>query len=305
MGRSFTYVVIGLAVVVIGIVVVLRVVSSRPDARVAAILAGYQDEADRGGLTIEYPLDETLFPPEIVPPTFRWQDADPGSDTWLVTLKFSDGGERASFLTHDMEWTPSQTQWETLKTRSLEKQARVSVLGVSGGAPGEILSAASISISTSRDEVGAPVFYREVNLPFVDAVKDPSNIRWRFGPVSSKQQPPIVLEKLPVCGNCHSFSADGGTLGMDVDYANDKGSYAFTAVKEEIILSDSEIITWGDYKKDDGEATFGLLSQVSPNGRYAVSTVKDRSVFVPKPELDFSQLFFTIKGILAVYEKQN
>lgn len=101
----------------------------------AAILAGYQDEADRGGLTIEYPLDETLFPPEIVPPTFRWQDADPGSDTWLVTIKFAGGGERDSFLTHDVEWTPSQTQWETLKTRSLEKQARVSVLGVSGDVP--------------------------------------------------------------------------------------------------------------------------------------------------------------------------
>ena len=54
-----------------------------------------------------------------------------------------------------------------------------------------------------------------MNLPFGSAVKDPTQIRWRFGEVSSLQRPPIVLEKLPVCGNCHSFSKSGRVLGMD------------------------------------------------------------------------------------------
>ncbi|MCP4677769.1 MAG: tetratricopeptide repeat protein [Deltaproteobacteria bacterium] len=34
-----------------------------------------------------------------------------------------------------------------------------------------------------------------------------------------------------------------------------------------------------------------------------VSTVKDLSVFMPKPDLAFSQLFFPVKGILAVYDR--
>ena len=34
-----------------------------------------------------------------------------------------------------------------------------------------------------------------------------------------------------------------------------------------------------------------------------MSTVKDRAVFVPKPDLAFSQLFFPIKGILVVYDR--
>ena len=34
-----------------------------------------------------------------------------------------------------------------------------------------------------------------------------------------------VLENLPVCGNCHSFSGNGSVLGLDVDYGNDKGGY--------------------------------------------------------------------------------
>jgi tetratricopeptide (TPR) repeat protein len=69
-----------------------------------------------------------------------------------------------------------------------------------------------------------------------------------------------------------------------------------------MVLNDEKIITWSDYKKDDGELTFGLLSQVSPDGRYVISTVKDRAVFVATPGIAFSQLFFPIKGILVVYD---
>ncbi|NIM99033.1 MAG: hypothetical protein GTO24_13410, partial [candidate division Zixibacteria bacterium] len=180
--------------------------------------------AQYNSLTIRYPLNETLFPPEIVPPTFHWEDADSTSDTWLISIEFLDNDERMNFLVRESQWTPELAQWEKIKKLSLEKQAIVTILGVNGWSRGKILSAGRISIKTSKDQVGAPLFYREVNLPFIDAVKDPSQIRWRFGTISSLQQPPIVLEKLPVCGNCHSFSADGEILAMDVDYANSKGS---------------------------------------------------------------------------------
>ena len=207
-------------------------------------------------------------------------------------------------MTSEQQFRPKAKEWETIKKHSLEKEAEVTVLGLNRSAPKEILSCCRISISTSKDEVGAPLFYREVDLPFIEAVKDPSRIRWRLGTISSPRQPPIILEKLPVCGNCHSFTADAGILAMDVDYANSKGSYVITRVAEEMVLATSDIITWNDYRKEDGEQTFGLLSQVSPDGRFIVSTVKDKSVFVPMPPLAFSQLFFPIKGILCVYDRQ-
>ena len=250
------------------------------------------------------PLDGALFPPEIVAPTFRWEDADPASDAWRIEVRFQDG-QLMDFRSGEPQWMPSDEQWETIKRYSLESQATVTVVGVNQAAPDEILSKASISISTSKDEVDAPVFYREVNLPFREAIKDPSRIRWRFGEVSSKQQPPVVLEQLPVCGNCHSFSSDGLVMGMDVDYANDKGSYAISPVAEEMTLDDGKIITWSDYRREDEESTFGLLSQVSPDGRYVVSTVKDHSVFVATDDLAFSQLFFPIKGILVIYDRKT
>ncbi|HEX7510561.1 MAG TPA: tetratricopeptide repeat protein, partial [Chitinivibrionales bacterium] len=200
---------------------------------------------------------------------------------------------------------PSKKQWETIKKWSRERETILTIIGFKSESVEEksIVSGAEISFSTSKDSVANPLFYREVILPFSEAVKDPSRIKWRFGAIDGDSQPPAVLQNLPVCGNCHSFSTDGKTLGMDVDYANDKGAYAVTDVARKMSLSPADIITWSDYKRDEKDPTFGLLSQVSPNGRFVVSTVKDRSVFVAKPDLAFSQLFFPIQGILAIYSK--
>ncbi|MEI6502013.1 MAG: tetratricopeptide repeat protein, partial [Armatimonadota bacterium] len=191
-------------------------------------------------------------------------------------------------------------------TGSLAAQAKVTVLGVNRAASGKILSSGTIRFGTSKDEVGAPLFFREVNLPFLTAVTDPAKyIRWRLGPISSLQPPPIVLEKLAVCGNCHSFSKDGATLAMEVDSGNEKGGYAIAPVKEEIDLDPSKVIDWNDYKRDAEEPTFGLLCQISPDGRYVVGTVKDRALAVYKPDIMFSQLFFLIKGYLAIYDRET
>jgi tetratricopeptide (TPR) repeat protein len=291
------------AVAALSLVTVIMM-SRRPEAlRIDEVLAIYQENADYGGLDILYPADGTLFPPEMVPPTVRWQDSNPRSNAWLVRIEFGDGSGPIQALSRDPQWTPTSQEWETIKKQSTSDEARLVVLGLCDSEPTEIRSGARIAMATSTDPVGAPLFYREVNLPFIDAVKDPSRIRWRFGSIATTTAPPVVLENLPVCGNCHSFCRDGRTLAMDIDYANSKGSYITSRVKEEMILATSDVMTWNDYHKEDGEQTFGLLSQISPDGRYVLSTVKDKSVFVPKPDLAFSQLFFPIKGILCLYDR--
>jgi len=303
MRKSVKYLIVGISTTVIVVALVLLTTSNDHPLRPEDILAHYQDDAEYSDLKINYPLDETLFPPEIVPPTFRWND-NAGSDTWLISIDFQDEKARINILSNQSRWTPEHQQWQIIKNRSLEKDALVTILGVNRKSSAKIASAGRIKIRTSKDRVGAPIFYREVNLPFVEAVKDPSLIRWRFGDIS-EPKPPVVLENLPVCGNCHSFSEQGDILAMDVDYANSKGSYVITRTAEEMTLATSDIITWNDYKKEDREQTFGLLSQVSPNGRFVVSTVKDKSVFVPMPPLAFSQLFFPVKGILCTYDRQT
>lgn len=304
MRKKAAFLLAGLVVVVCGLAVAWFVAYRDPAIRSDKILSVYKAGAAYGELDITYPLDETVFPAEIAAPTFCWNDRSKASDAWLLTIRLSDGS-RMIFPSLATRWTPSDEQWATIKRRSLGTTAAMTILSVQRRAQDTILSEGRVSFSTSRDEVGAPLFYREVNLPFIDAVKDPSHIRWRFGEISSKEPPPVVLENLPVCGNCHSFAADGAILGMDVDYANDHGSYAIAPVARQMTLDGGKIITWSDYRRDDRTPTFGLLSQVSPDGRYVVSTVKDRSVFVPREDPAFSQLFFPIRGILVVYDRET
>lgn len=294
---------LGIVLLVGGGVMLLRSEGGR--LRAANVWNRYHAATAYPPLTILYPLDKTLFPPDGVAPTFRWRDPQPRVDTWLISFALPAAPHRLSFLAQRPSWAPDESTWDTIKRQSRERALRVSILGLNHAHPDHILSAAHISIMTSKDPVGAPLFFREVNLPFEQAVKDPSKIRWRFGAISSTAPPPIVLTHLPVCGNCHSFSSDGKVLGMDVDYANSKGSYVITRVAKQMLLATSDIMTWDDYKRADGKLTFGLLSQVSPDGKDVISTVKDRSVFVPKPDLAFSQLFFPIQGILVVYHRRT
>jgi len=255
-------------------------------------------EVAEGPLEITYPQDGTLFPPEIVAPTFTWQGGGEDANSWTITVR-SIGDAELRFTADERRWRPAEEDWEEIKRRSIERDAEVTVSG--NGEAGS----ARVTIRTSKDPVGDAIFYREVPLPFLSAVQDPSRIRWRFGTVDSREAPRIVLQDLPVCGNCHSFSDDASTLGLDVDYGNDKGAYAVLDVAKDMVLDDEKIITWADFRKEDGELTFGLLSRVSPTGRYVVSTVKDRSVFVAMPDLWYSQLFFPIKGILVVYDREK
>ena len=273
------------------------------DAVWAAHLSG---GGTHGGLEITYPLEGTLFPPEVAEPTFRWRDHNPQANTWLVAIEFGTGKEPLKSLTQAPQWTPTPQQWRDITRRSIVTPAKLTVIGVNRSAARRILTSATNRFGTSGDEVGAPLFFREVNLPFLTAVTDPAKyIRWRLGPVSSREPPPIVLEKLAVCGNCHSFSRDGKTLAMEVDSGNEKGGYAIAPVQEDINLDPGKVIDWNDYKRNPEEPTFGLLCQVSPDGRYVVGTIKDRALAVYKPDLMFSQLFFLIKGFLAVYDRET
>ncbi len=267
------------------------------------VLAALDRATDTTSLAIAHPPDGAVFPPEIAPPIFRWSAGNLCTD-WLICVQLAEPNERLEFLCTGDSWRPPSAVWERIKKGCVQADARITITGLRRGRPLVAVTGGTVSIRTSQDPVGAPVFYREVILPFIDAVTDPSRIRWRLGDVSSPEPPPIVLENLPVCGNCHSFTADGSVLAMDVDYANSKGSYVITRTAVEMTLATSDIITWDSFRPQDGEQTFGLLSQISPDGRYVISTVKDKSVFVPREPLAFSQLFFPIKGILCVYDRQ-
>ena len=252
-------------------------------------------------LEILHPIAGAIMPRNMPAPVVSWKTSGGGGEHWLV--EFKAGGREWWFEGKPPIWRPEDRVWRVIKDAAQEGRVEV-IVGAFGKGGRRLVARGSARFTLSRDTVDQPLFYREVNLPFSEAVKDPSKIRWRFGALDRGTLPPVVLENLPVCGNCHSFDRKGEYLAMDVDYANNKASYVITRTAPEMRLATSDIICWDDYRREDGQLTFGLLSQISPDGHYVVSTVKDRSVFVPRPDLAFSQLFFPLKGILAVYDRE-
>ena len=73
-------------------------------------------------LSIIYPFDGSLFPPEISSPTFRWDDKT-GANRWILRFAFQDVDEPLEFEMASMEWTPQRYIWESIKKRTLEKTA--------------------------------------------------------------------------------------------------------------------------------------------------------------------------------------
>jgi len=162
-----------------------------------AMRAGDADISKRAPLQILCPLDGALFPPDIAAPTIRWEDRDPSVSAWVVRFQFSDDRPPLEFQSGSPAWTPSDADWEAITQRSLHGEARLTIRGFRQFRAGTALSEGRVTIRTSPDPVEAPLFFREVNLPFLKAVKGPAaHIRWRFGPVSSKEPPPIVLDNV-------------------------------------------------------------------------------------------------------------
>lgn len=185
-----------------------------------------------GGLVIDFPLNNTLFPPEMAPATVHWRESTAAKQWFLVVSQAN--SVLYSTLTEKTAWQPDSLLWIEMKKIGLHEPVDISVMGVDGS---HLVSGAKCSIHTSPDSVGAPIFYRAVPLPFIDAVKNLQKIRWHLGDVSSPKKAPVMIENLPLCGNCHSFSADGKTMAMDVDYANDKGSYVTKEISPETVLT--------------------------------------------------------------------
>src|SRR5664279_2953122 len=69
-------------------------------------------------LTITYPFDEAIFPPEIVAPVFRWSEPESSAHEWLVTVRFDKSPVRFDQFVRTPTWRPSPQQWEVMKRHS-------------------------------------------------------------------------------------------------------------------------------------------------------------------------------------------
>jgi Flp pilus assembly protein TadD len=239
-------------------------------------------------------------------------------------------------------WQPDAETWTKIKRRSVKSPATISITGFADGASGRAVSVGKVTFSTSVDPVGAPVFYRDVPLllpspqehgPIAPlAASAIPLIKWQIRNIGETQSR-TVMGNLPTCANCHSFSRDGKTFGLDLDGPkNDKGLYALVPVEKSMTISNRNVIRWSSFQTNTGAGNsapavkrFGFMSQVSPDGRYLVTSIGppdntnthqdkepgftsgilDRLYSTNYPDIQFSQVFFPTRGVLAWYDKQE
>ena len=142
-------------------------------------------------------------------------------------------------------WKPDPKAWEKIKNKLVATPAQMIVTGYNANESKGILSIGRISIQTSKIPVGAPIFYRDVPLMPSETEKGiikplAANaiqlIEWRLRSIDQTQSR-LVLTGMHTCANCHSFSMNGKTMGMDMDGPrNDKGLYAVVPVKQQMTI---------------------------------------------------------------------
>ncbi|MFZ2634454.1 MAG: hypothetical protein WA081_06150 [Desulfosalsimonadaceae bacterium] len=255
-----------------------------------------------GNLRIQTPYDESLFPPEMAAPVFEWEDNASGARHWLVAVEMHKRRPLYFFL-NQQEWLPDKDTWESVKRGSVDFPAIISVIGFGDADNPAALSKNRIRMFTSKDRVDALILYRQVQLPFMEGEKNFRKMKWRLGDLSSYEQPPVIMENIPVCASCHQASADGKSISMELNYKNDSGAQFITPVKQHIALSGKDFMTWSDFPKPGIlPNTRGLFARLSPSGRYIAGTVNEVSFVALTNDPAFCQVFFPTYGFLACYD---
>ena len=292
-------------------------------------------------LTIDYPRDQSIFPPDFTPPTFRWRDPVDTATSWTLDFTFAGdapalhlrvAGDRMKVgeidprcvsptnklpeLTPEQSaariWKPEESVWETISQHSTGQSATLTITGYSGNQP---VSRGQILFSVSRDPVGAPIFYRDV--PLMPSELQPGVIKplspkllpllaWRLRYVDQPASK-VVMEGLHTCANCHSFSNDGKTFGLDMDGPhNDKGLYAIVPVQPRMSIRNQDMISWMKFRGQmERDKRIGFMSQVSPDGRYVVTATQVQYYVANFTDYRFLQVFYPTRGILAWYDRQD
>jgi tetratricopeptide (TPR) repeat protein len=296
-------------------------------------------------ITVDYPQDGSIFPPEITPPTFLWRDAAPAAAAWRIEVTFADGAKafrvvskgsgmqigeidprcisdsnRLPFLTPEQAaahtWKPEAEQWNWTKRHSVTYPAAIEFTGLD--ASGAAISHGRVRFTTSKDPVGALIFYRDVPLMPAESAQHVVQpiapnalplVAWRIRDIA-KPESRVVMHDLHTCANCHSFSADGKTMGLDMDGpGNDKGLYAVVPVRKEMSIGDQDMVRWNT-DGSAGKSRVGFMSQVSPDGRYVLTTfagpqrdISDSYFVTNFKDYRFLQVFYPTRGILTWYDR--
>jgi tetratricopeptide (TPR) repeat protein len=270
----------------------------------ASVAAAAPTVAKPSGTKIIFPFDGTLFPSDIRSPEIRWEDGDAAHRLWRLDFSFRDPKRHIQVFCKSQRWTAAKGVWEDVKRASLEAPATLEIRGMAsaGDASGTL---ARIGFSTSKDAVGAPIFFRAVPNPFPDP-KDFVKVKWKLGWVSSYDPPTTVMRRQDRCFNCHIASFDGKSFGFEynpVGDGTDRGGYlVFDKPGKEVLWKPENFFDWNDYvPAAERKLHQAILSAVSPDGKFFVTCGQAMTNVNLVPIRDLIGYELVTKGILLYY----
>ncbi len=265
-----------------------------------ASLAKMETGDTTGPLVINEPADGAVYPIDLAPPLFAWQGASSGR--WVVRVEAEGRTPGLLLGVSQNPWQPTSADWEQIKRLALGEPLTMTVMQIKDH---KATGSGQIHFSVSPYPLACQVVYQELPVPFNYAAKHVDRFAWRTFEPASLEPPQTVLTGLPYCGCCHTFSRDGTTFGMDVDYRKDRGGYVLTDVKPQMDLHREDIISWNDHQRGEGQVSRGLFARISPDGDHVMATVKDKPFLVRIKDPAYSQLFFPLTGYLAFYSRNT
>ncbi|HQM70224.1 MAG TPA: hypothetical protein PK521_13025, partial [Bacteroidales bacterium] len=126
-------------------------------AVVAAIILIFLKKKDSSDLlSVRYPFNNALFPPEFPAPSFEWVNESDYEGEWEITLTTAENKFTTKDYTRLTTWTPAKSLWDSLKLMSGDSKIHFRV-----NKPGNKKIADRITFRISRDSVGAPILFRQ------------------------------------------------------------------------------------------------------------------------------------------------
>ncbi len=265
-------------------------------------------------IAIDYPIDGTVFPPELTAPAFQWRDAAVGATHWTIEVTFADGSPalriqtpgdrmrvgdvdpRAIAETNELPrlsaqraaarvWRPHPQTWDVIKSQSVKGPATVTISGLGSG--NELLSSGRISISTSRRPGRRAHF-----LPgrASDALRDREGRHQAAGPEAPAATSPGG------CATSRSHAAAWSWKGSTpaptatrspatakrwawtwTDPTTTRGCTRSSPSRPRMSIRNRDVISWKTFRDQTAaDKTIGFMSQVSPDGLYVVTATQGR-----------------------------
>ena len=279
---------------------------------------------DLAPVTVDYPLVDSVFPPEIIPPTFLWHDAADGADRWLVDVAYGEGpihlyvlvpglppsqGEidpMALSSTNEVyqptpyqasarSWKPSAELWQVIKDRSAAEPLTVTLHGFNGDAqPRALRRAADAARPPRATGVIKPLARRRgaADQLAPEAISGGMTSRVMLQGHAHLRQLPQLLRRRQDDGHGRRRSPTATREPTRLPPVEPEHGHRQRA---------------GDHlerlrgQAAEGHITLGFLSRISPDGRHVVSTVNEADLRGGTScDYRFGQVFYPTRGILAV-----